>query len=189
MQDTPPAPPRWSPSVTVAAIIEQDGRFLLVEEETSEGLRLNQPAGHLEQDESLQQAVIRETLEETAYDFTPTALIGVYLLKSAPPANRTWLRFAFTGTLGKRQDRALDHGIVRTLWATQDEIRASFERHRTPALLQCLDDYLRGQRLPLDVLHTHASVSADRIASTAHDKPIEHASPAGQQPHRGAQHE
>ncbi len=126
MQDTPPALPRWSPSVTVAAIIEQDGRFLLVEEETSEGLRLNQPAGHLEQDESLQQAVIRETLEETAYDFTPTALIGVYLLKSAPPANRTWLRFAFTGTLGKRQDRALDHGIVRTLWATQDEIRASF---------------------------------------------------------------
>lgn len=158
MQDKLPAKTQWTPSVTVAAIIEQDGRFLLVEEETSEGLRLNQPAGHLEQDESLLQAVIRETLEETAYNFTPTALIGVYLVKAAAPNNRTYLRFAFTGTLGAKENRALDHGIVRTLWATYEEILASRERHRTPTMLQCLEDYLRGQRLPLEVLYTHASV-------------------------------
>lgn len=160
MQDKLPAKTQWTPSVTVAAIIEHDGRFLLVEEETSEGLRLNQPAGHLEQDESLLQAVIRETLEETAYNFTPTALIGVYLVKAPAPNNRTYLRFAFTGTLGTKENRALDHGIVRTLWATREEILASHERHRTPALLQCMEDYLRGQRLPLDVLYTHASIGA-----------------------------
>jgi 8-oxo-dGTP pyrophosphatase MutT (NUDIX family) len=142
----------------VAAIIERDGRFLLVEEETGDGLRLNQPAGHLEQDESLLQAVIRETLEETAYNFRPTSLIGVYLLKSTGPRGRTWLRFAFCGELGAKQDRALDHGIVRTLWLTPAEIEACRERHRTPALLECLQDYLRGQRLPLASLHTHASV-------------------------------
>ncbi len=150
----------WKPSVTVAAIIERDGQFLLVEEQTSDGLRLNQPAGHLEQQESLLQAVVRETLEETAFDFTPTALIGMYLTRFTghQGVDRTYLRFAFTGELGQQQPRALDHGIVRTLWMSRDELAACPERHRTPMLLQCIDDYLRGQRLPLDALFTHHSV-------------------------------
>jgi 8-oxo-dGTP pyrophosphatase MutT (NUDIX family) len=158
---------QWKPSVTVAAIVEKAGLFLLVEEETSAGLRLNQPAGHLEQQESLLQAVVRETLEETAYNFTPTALIGVYLARAVAGvgagagagADRTYLRFAFTGELGSREARSLDHGIVRTLWMSRDEIAACPERHRSPALLQGIDDYLRGQRLPLEILFTHSSIT------------------------------
>jgi 8-oxo-dGTP pyrophosphatase MutT (NUDIX family) len=150
----------WKPSVTVAAIIERDGQFLLVEEQTSDGLRLNQPAGHLEQQESLLQAVVRETLEETAFDFTPTALIGMYMTRFTghQGGDRTYLRFAFSGDLGQQQARALDTGIVRTLWMSYAELAACPERHRTPMLMQCLDDYLRGQRLPLEVLFTHHSV-------------------------------
>ncbi len=152
---------QWKPSVTVAAIVEKAGLFLLVEEETAQGLRLNQPAGHLEQQESLIQAVVRETLEETAYHFTPTALIGVYLARAIATAgvDRTYLRFAFTGELGSKTTRQLDHGIVRTLWMNRDEIAACPERHRSPALLQGIDDYLRGQRLPLDILYTHSSIT------------------------------
>ena len=165
----PTSNPQWTPSVTVAAIIERDGRFLLVEEQTSDGLRLNQPAGHLEQHESLLQAVIRETLEETAYNFTPTSLIGVYLVQAPAPNSRTYLRFAFTGELGAKQEKPLDDGIVCTLWATHEEIVASSARHRTPMLLQCLNDYLHGQRLPLDALYTHASVFASSGNGGAHD--------------------
>jgi 8-oxo-dGTP pyrophosphatase MutT (NUDIX family) len=152
---------QWKPSVTVAAIVEKAGLFLLVEEETSQGLRLNQPAGHLEQHESLIQAVVRETLEETAYHFTPTALIGVYLASAiaSEGPDRTYLRFAFTGELGANTERALDHGIVRTLWMSRDEIAACPERHRSPVLLQGIDDYLHGQRLPLTSLFTHSSIS------------------------------
>lgn len=154
----------WKPSVTVAAVIEHAGRFLLVEEQTSEGLRLNQPAGHLEPHESLPQACTRETLEETAHEFTPTYLIGVYLWRFISPgsgAEHTYLRFAFAGNLGQKQARELDHGIVGTLWMTRDELAACPERHRSPLLMQCIDDYLAGQRSELDMLHTHASVSAE----------------------------
>ena len=94
----------WKPSVTVAAIIERDGRFLLVEEETSEGIRLNQPAGHLDPLETLEQAVVREVLEETAHDFTPTALVGMYMSRYTSKrrgADVTYLRFTFCGTPGK----------------------------------------------------------------------------------------
>jgi 8-oxo-dGTP pyrophosphatase MutT (NUDIX family) len=160
---------QWKPSVTVAAIVEKAGLFLLVEEETSDGLRLNQPAGHLERQESLLQAVVRETLEETAYNFTPTALIGVYLARAVAGvgvvaetgsgADRTYLRFAFTGELGSKEVRPLDRGIVRTLWLSRDEIAACPERHRSPALLQGIDDYLRGQRMPLEILFTHSSIT------------------------------
>ena len=151
----------WKPSVTVAAVIERSGRFLLVEEQTSEGLRLNQPAGHLEPNESILQAVERETLEETAHQFTPTYLIGVYLsrfISSETGDDRTYVRFAFTGTLGQNLDQELDQGIVRTLWMTREELAACPERHRSPMLLQCIDDYLRGQRSELDLLFTHASI-------------------------------
>ena len=148
----------WKPAVTVAAIVERDGMFLLVEEETSDGTRINQPAGHLDPDESLQEAVVRETLEETAHDFIPTALIGTYLSRyvSARTGQEiTYLRFAFAGELGIRHERALDHGILRTLWMSYDELAACPERHRSPLVLQCLVDYLRGVRAPLSLLYTH----------------------------------
>jgi ADP-ribose pyrophosphatase YjhB (NUDIX family) len=150
---------RWKPNVTVAAVIEQDGRFLLVEEETPEGLRLNTPAGHLDPGESPAEGCARETLEETARRFTPTALIGIYMARTRHEEDITYLRFAFTGTLGAlERGRALDHGIVRTLWMTADEIRASTARHRSPLLLQCIEDYLAGKRYPLDLIHVDDSV-------------------------------
>jgi len=150
--------------VTVAAIVERDGRFLLVEEHTVDGLRLNNPAGHLDPGESLIAACARETLEETAHLFTPTALVGVYQsrLKREPASEDiTYLRFAFCGELGAWQaDRALDHGIVRTLWLTPEEIRGCAHRHRSPLLLRCVEDYLRGQRHPMSLLYTDPSVGA-----------------------------
>ena len=145
--------PRWSPSVTVAAIVESEGRFLLVEEHTPEGLRLNNPAGHLDPGESPLQGVVRETLEETARAFTPDALVGVYLSRFARPATGedvTYLRFAYCGRVGEPMPgRALDTGIVRTLWLTPDELRASSHRHRSPLVLRCVDDWRAGRRLPL----------------------------------------
>lgn len=150
----------WKPSVTVAAIIERDGRFLLIEEATSDGIRINQPAGHLDPNESLVHAVARETLEEAAYDFTPTALVGMYMARyvSARTCEAvTYLRFAFCGDLGQQHDRPLDHGILRTLWMSRNELAACPERHRSPQVLLCIDDYLRGQRAPLAMLNTHPS--------------------------------
>lgn len=159
---------RWKPNVTVAAVIERDGRFLLVEEHTSGGLKLNTPAGHLDPGESPAEGCAREALEETAHHFTPTALVGVYLARFQRPAAQpgtdgetdiTYLRFAFAGTLGAFEpDRALDEGIVRTLWMDIDELRASVERHRSPLLLRCVEDYLAGQRHPLELVHTDISV-------------------------------
>lgn len=162
---------RWKPSVTVAAVIERDGRFLLVEEQTPEGLRLNNPAGHLECGESLMAACAREALEETAHTFTPTALVGVYLARMhqpgrADPLERdiTYLRFTFCGSLGAFDPtRALDDGIVRTVWLTADELSACPQRHRSPLVQQSVMDYLAGQRHPLTLLHTavnHAGLKA-----------------------------
>lgn len=155
-------PNRWKPNVTVAALIERDGHFLLVEEDTADGLRLNNPAGHLDPGESPIQACIREVLEETAHDFTPTAVVGVYLnrfRRTRTGDDITYLRFAFAGQLGTHHGwRALDEGIVRTVWMTPEEIRATRDRHRSPLLLRCLDDYLAGQRFALNLVHTDASV-------------------------------
>ena len=154
-------PHTWKPSVTVAAVIERDGKFLLIEEETSEGVRLNQPAGHLDPHETLEQAVVREVMEEAAHDFIPEALVGVYMSRYASKSRGTdvtYLRFAFCGKAGKQYDQPLDHGILRTLWMTREELAACPERHRSPLLLQCVDDYLAGRRIPLDMLHTHPSV-------------------------------
>lgn len=150
----------FKPSVTVAALVEQQGRFLLVEEETPTGLMLNNPAGHLEQGESPLEAVVREALEETARDFCPEFFLGAYLARvQRPDQDVTYLRLAFGGTVGEQiAGRALDPGIVRTLWLTADEIRASAERHRSPLVLQCIEDHLAGRRLPLDAIHVHASV-------------------------------
>jgi 8-oxo-dGTP pyrophosphatase MutT (NUDIX family) len=155
---------RWKPSVTVAAVIEKDGRFLLVEEHTPQGLRLNNPAGHLDPGESPAQGCARETLEETAWQFTPTALVGIYLsrFQSASVGGTedvTYLRFSFCGVL-KAFDaaRTLDTGIVRTLWMTPQEVRASVDRHRSPLVLQCMEDYLKGQRYPMELIFTDSSV-------------------------------
>ena len=151
---------RWKPSVTVAAVIENDGRFLLVEEHTPEGLRLNNPAGHLDPGESPEQGCIRETLEETAHQFTPTALVGIYLSRFQRGTDYiTYLRFAFCGELGAFDAlRPLDTGIVRTVWMSPEEVRQSTARHRSPLVLQCMEDYLKGQRFSLALVHTDASV-------------------------------
>jgi len=142
----------WKPNVTVAAVIERDGRFLLVEEETEDGVRINQPAGHLDQGESLAAACAREALEETAWHFTPTALVGVYQWPRLR-GDITYLRFAFSGELGEHEaGRALDAGILRAVWMTADEVRASAQRHRSPLIGQCVSDYLAGRRFPLDLV-------------------------------------
>ena len=153
---------RFKPNVTVAAVIERDGRFMLVEEESADGLKLNNPAGHIDPGESPQEGCARETLEETAHHFRPTALVGVYLSRKLGSANGedvTYLRFAFCGELGEREEgRALDSGIVRTLWMSLEEIRASVARHRSPLLLRCVEDYLTGTRYPLSLVYTDVSV-------------------------------
>jgi 8-oxo-dGTP pyrophosphatase MutT (NUDIX family) len=142
----------WKPNVTTAAVLEQDGKFLLVEEHTAHGLLFNQPAGHLEPDESLLAATVRETLEESAYDFEPQSLIGIYRWHSAA-SDTTYLRFAFSGRiLAHHPARALDEGIVRAAWMTPGEIRATQARHRSPLVLRCVEDYLLGKRYPLDII-------------------------------------
>lgn len=155
-------PNRWKPNVTVAAIVEQEGRFLLIEEDTADGLRLNNPAGHLDPGESPIAACARETLEESGYDFEPTALVGVYLnrfTRTRTGDDITYMRFAFAGQLGAHHAwRSLDDGIVRTVWMTLAELRASADRHRSPLVLRCVEDYLAGRRMPLDFIHTDASV-------------------------------
>jgi hypothetical protein len=154
--------PRWKPSVTVAAIVEHEGRFLIVEEETGEGLRLNNPAGHLDPGESLQQAVVGEVLEDPARAFSPTGLVGVYLTRFQRPSTGedvTYLRFAFRGAVGEPlPGRGLDDGIVRTLWLTPDELRASAARHRSPLVLRCMEDHLAGRSYPVDLLQADASL-------------------------------
>ena len=142
----------WKPNVTVAAVIERENRFLLVEEETSQGLRFNQPAGHWEAGETLAEATTRETLEESAYDFAPQHLIGIYRWHTKT-SDTTYLRFAFCGNVTAHYpDRALDDGIVRALWMTIDEIRTSQSLHRSPLVLRCCEDYLAGKCYPLDIL-------------------------------------
>jgi len=151
---------RWKPNVTVAAVIERDGKFLLVEEQTDTGLMLNQPAGHLERGETLVAAVAREALEETARPFTPSFLVGIYQWPD-PAQEVTYMRFAFCGSAGEpAPGRALDSGIVRTLWMTRDEIFASRVRHRSAYVLACVDDYLAGQRHPLGLLRHYRVVSS-----------------------------
>ena len=152
----------WKPAVVVAAVIEKDGRFLLVEENTPEGIRYNQPAGHLDPGETLVQAVIRETLEETAHDFTPTGLLGMYLMRFETAEGsevRTYLRFAFVGDLGRQHDRPLDNDILRTVWMTVDEIKSCRDRHSSPLLMQCVEDYLQGRRAPLSMVSTHIAIA------------------------------
>ncbi len=144
----------WKPNVTVAAVIEQDGRFLLVEEQTEQGLLFNQPAGHWEPGETLPAGAAREVLEESAYEFEPQHLLGVYHWHSTV-SDTTYLRFAFSGRiLSHHPERTLDQGIVRTVWMTPDEVRATRGRHRSPLIVRCMEDYLDGKRYPMELI-TH----------------------------------
>jgi ADP-ribose pyrophosphatase YjhB (NUDIX family) len=146
----------WKPHVTVAAVVQRDGKFLLVEEETESGLAFNQPAGHLEEGESLVDAVVRETLEETAYHFKPTHLVGIYNWQH-PTKGITYLRFAFAGELrGYEAGRQLDEGIIGARWLTLDEVQATQARHRSPLILRCIEDGLAGKAYPLDLLVHYA---------------------------------
>lgn len=143
-------------SVTVAAVIQQEGRYLLVEEQTDDGIRINQPAGHLEPDESILQGTVRETLEETAYEFSPTALVGIYRWPH-PASGVTYIRFAFCGELGSHQvDRVLDRSILRTLWLTPEQLRSRAASHRSPLVLRCVEDHLAGRCYSLDMLVHYA---------------------------------
>jgi 8-oxo-dGTP pyrophosphatase MutT (NUDIX family) len=172
---------RWKPAVTVAAVIAEGGRYLLVQEMTREGLRLNNPAGHLDPGESPQEAVQRECLEETARAFAPEALVGLYFWRftrsamdpqaAVPPPPKgvakpgngpslspaedvTYLRIAYCGRVGDElPGLRYDEGIERTLWLTPDEIRARRAEHRSPLVMRCIDDHLAGRRFPLDLIH------------------------------------
>jgi 8-oxo-dGTP pyrophosphatase MutT (NUDIX family) len=140
------------PVVTVATIVVRGDAFLLVEEETRDGVRLNQPAGHLEAGETLLEAAVRETLEETGYQVEPTALVGIYRWQ-APTTGATFIRFAFAGDLvGHEADRALDDGILRALWLPYDDLAARRAVHRSPLVMRCVDDYRGGLRRPLDIV-------------------------------------
>lgn len=142
----------WHPHVTVAAVIEKDGLFLMVEEIIDGQLRLNQPAGHWEDNETLVDAVIRETLEETAWHFHPRSLIGVYQWRH-PEKDTTFLRFAFCGDVTSETDQPLDKEIVRACWLSHEEIIARRDQHRSPQVLTCIDDYLAGKRADMSLLH------------------------------------
>lgn len=142
----------WKPNVTVAAVVERDGRFLLVEEQTEDGIRLNQPAGHLDEGESLLAAVVREAFEESAYTIEPSHLIGVYRWRE-PKQGRTYLRFAFAAQVVTHVPaQALDTGIIRALWLDHAGVTAAAAQHRSPLVLRCIDDYRAGIRYPLDLL-------------------------------------
>lgn len=141
----------WAPHVTVAGIVEHDGRFLVVEETVDDRLVYNQPAGHLEDGETLLQAVVRETLEETAWEVQPVALVGLYHWQHPRNAD-TFLRFAFSARpLRHHPRRALDPEIRRALWLNRDELAGLGERLRSPMVLLGVDDYLAGRRYPLEL--------------------------------------
>jgi 8-oxo-dGTP pyrophosphatase MutT (NUDIX family) len=142
----------WKPHATVAAIIERDGKFLMVEEDVEGEIVYNQPAGHLDPGESLIDAVIRETQEETAWGFMPEAVTGIYLWDQ-PDTTRTFLRVTFTGKCHhQREDQPLDEGILRALWMSRDELLAKQSQLRSPLVMECIDDYLAGKRYPLEML-------------------------------------
>lgn len=155
----------WKPDVTVAAVVEQDGKFLFVEERAGGRVVLNQPAGHLENGETFFTAVARETLEETGWTFVPESIVGLYVWQPEHLA-RTFLRVAFTGRLaGHDPSRPLDHGILRTRWLDRDQLLAAQPKHRSPLVLRCVDDYLTGTRYPLELVAHLMRTSQGQVAS------------------------
>jgi 8-oxo-dGTP pyrophosphatase MutT (NUDIX family) len=154
-----------TPDITVAAVTETDGRFLVVEERINRRLVFNQPAGHVERGETLLAAVVREVREETAWGFNPQALVGVYLWRN-PSSGRATMRFAFTGTVADHHaQQPLDRGIVCTHWLSREDLLEREQRLRSPLVLKCIEDYLGGTRRPLEAvgdldLQTAHTVSA-----------------------------
>jgi 8-oxo-dGTP pyrophosphatase MutT (NUDIX family) len=147
----------WQPDVTVATVVVRDGRLLMVEEDVRGQRVLNQPAGHLEPDESLAEAALRETLEETGWQVRLTAFVGAYQWKAPDDAaggsGRHYLRMAFAAEpVSHDPARPLDEGIVQALWLTPSELRAEAARHRSPLVWRVVEDYLGGRRHPLDAL-------------------------------------
>jgi len=141
----------WKPHTTVAAIAERDGKFLLVREKVKGEIVFNQPAGHLNAGESLIEAVIRETLEETQYEFTPTGLQGIYRLVPEQASDATYLRYSFCGKTGLNLNGRLDDGIISAEWMSYNDIQSCREHHRSQLVMQCIDDYLHRQPYPLDI--------------------------------------
>lgn len=145
----------WHPHATVAVIVEKEGRFLLVEEESSGQIVINQPAGHIEENESFITAAKREALEETAWHVEPEFLTGFYVYKSGNNGT-TYHRACFYARATEHEEnRKLDDGIIRTLWLTRDEIVAQMDKLRSPMVLRCIDDYLEGKRFPLELIYEH----------------------------------
>ena len=157
-----------TPDITVAAVTETEGRFLVVEERINRRLVFNQPAGHVEQGETLLEAVVREVREETAWGFKPQAVLGVYLWRN-PATGRAYMRFAFTGAvLDHDAAQPLDRGIVCAHWFSRDDLLEREPRLRSPLVLRCIEDYLGGTRMPLDPIarldiHSASSVAAVNI--------------------------
>jgi len=147
----------WKPHATVAAIIERDNKFLMVEELIKGKHLFNQPAGHLDPDESLLEAVIRETREETAWQFIAEAVTGIYLWKH-PDNGETFMRIAFCGQCFDHDpELTLDDGILHAVWMSRDELITRQQNLRSPMVIDCIDDYIAGKRYPLDILHTIVS--------------------------------
>ena len=142
----------WKPHTTVAAMVERDGKFLLVKEKVEGEIVFNQPAGHLNPGESLIEAVIRETLEETQYEFSPTGLQGIYRLVPDQNSDSTYIRYLFRGKIGKKFNGKLDEGIISAEWMSYDEIQSCREHHRSPLVSHCIEDYLHKQPYPLDII-------------------------------------
>lgn len=146
----------WQAHVTVATIVEDQGRFLFVEEIKGGRAVLNQPAGHLDPNESLQRAAVRETLEETGWDVELTSVVGIYLY-TAPSNGVTYQRICFAAkALRHHPEDQLDEGIVGAVWLTRDELVAQQERWRSELVLRCLNDYLDGEHFSLDLLRDKA---------------------------------
>ncbi|MCW8962337.1 MAG: NUDIX hydrolase [Gammaproteobacteria bacterium] len=143
----------WKPHVTVAAVLNNEGKYLFVHETSEDGPVLNQPAGHLEDNETLLDAVRREVAEETAYEFVPEYLVGIYQYR-LPAGDKTYLRFCFTGQISGQRNIALDPDIIETLWLSREELDHQDICLRSPLVNRSLDDYERGQRLPIDLIHT-----------------------------------
>lgn len=142
----------WKPHVTVSAIVSVNDKFLLIREISDGQSVINQPSGHLEENETLVDAIIRETLEESAWHFNPSHLIGIYRWKSLHN-NQTYIRFAFTGEVSDfEKTRTLDEGIIETLWLNHEELLENRDRLRSPMVLQCINDYLQGKRFPLELI-------------------------------------
>lgn len=156
-----------TPDITVAAVTETDGRFLVVEERINRRLVFNQPAGHVEHGETLLDAVVREVREETAWGFVPQALLGVYLWRN-PSSGRSYMRFAFTGrVIDHNAAQPLDRGIVRTHWLSRQDLQEREPRLRSPLVLRCIEDYLGGTRLPLEPIANLDLQSAPTVAAVS----------------------